>query len=320
MTGSFMDNERSVKALLWTVAIIWGLNVVMIKFLVGYFPPITLAAVRIGAATLFLVAVALANKQFFDQLKHISGKAWLLIVGAGASGIFLHQTTVSFGLQTANASTGSLILGLNPLVTGVLAYLFLRESLSWNRIVGVIVGFIGVFIVVTGDSLVYSSSSMFHFGKGELFVFISMFAYVISGLLIKKAAETVPILPLTTLMHIAGSVLLAVSSVIEVQVKGGISWPGNPFVWSVLLFSGWVATALCGIWWNQGIRKIGAGRATMFLNGMPVSSLVFAVLLLGERFSSIHFIGFATVFLGIWLGTMSRKQVSIPIQHSIPHK
>lgn len=314
-----MDNERSVKTLLWTVSVIWGLNVVMIKFLIGYFPPTTLAAVRIGAATLLLVTILLWNRELIKGARQISGKGWMYIVGAGMSGIFLHQMTLGIGLQTANASTSSLILGLNPLVTGVLAYWLFKEPLSWNRIVGVVFGFVGVFVVVMADSIAHSSVSV-HFGRGEWFAILAMLAYVVSGLFIKKAAETVPVTVITGYMHIVGSLLLAVAALFETQAKGSVTWPSDWFVWGVLLFSGWVATALCGIWWNNGIRKIGAGRTAMFLNGMPVSSLVFAVLLLGEKLNWIHFAGFGLVFLGIWLGTMNKKQVLIRMQPPVPPK
>lgn len=299
----FMSSERQIKALLWTVSMIWGLNVVMIKFLVGQFPPTILAALRIGAAALALVAVVAWKRQLFTGLHKISANAWACIIIAGLSGIFVHQTTLSIGLQTANASTGSVILGLNPLVTGILAYVFFREPLTWNRIVGVILAFTGVVVVVLGDSFTGGHVSL-HFGKGEWFVVLAMLTYVISGLCIKKAAETVPVITITVYTHIVGAGALATAALFELRSLPDFSLPVGWFPWMVLLFSGWVATALCAIFWNNAIQKIGAGRTTMFINGMPVASLVFAVLLLGERFIWLHAIGFATVFAGIWIGTM----------------
>ncbi|MFC4766101.1 DMT family transporter [Effusibacillus consociatus] len=311
-----MNEERSVKALLWTVAVIWGLNVVMIKFLVGYFPPTTLAAVRIGAATLLLLGI-LAWQAGFQK---ISVKSWAYTIVAGVSSIFVHQSTLGMGLQTANASTGSLILGLNPLVTGVLAYFLFREPMTWNRILGVIMGFCGVITVVMGDSILKGTVDGLQFGEGEMLVVAAMLTYVFGGLLVKKAAETVPVLVITAYMHAVGTLCLAAASFFEIESLGGVVWPTDWFTWAVLLFSGWVATALCGIWWNNGILKIGAGRTAMFLNGMPAASLVFAVLLLGERLTWIHAIGFVTVFLGICLGTMNKKRILSSIPPSVPSK
>ncbi|GAX88616.1 DMT family transporter [Effusibacillus lacus] len=311
-----MNGERSVKALLWAVIVIWGLNVVMIKFLVGHFPPVTLAAMRIGAATFLLLALLLSKR----LLQKISAKAWLYIIGAGISGIFLHQITLGMGLQTANASTGSLILGLNPLVTGILAYLLFREPFTWNRILGVLLGFVGVLLVVAGDSMLEGTGGLFQFGRGEWLVVLAMLTYVFAGLFVKKAAETVPVLLITAYMHMVGTVCLTVAALFEVGVQGAVSWPTDWFVWAVLLFSGWVATGLCSIWWNSGISRIGAGRTAMYLNGMPVASLVFAVLLLGEKLIGIHALGFLTVFAGIYLGTMTRKKAVASIPQTLPSK
>ncbi|BCJ86536.1 DMT family transporter [Effusibacillus dendaii] len=298
-----MNEERSVKALLWAVVVVWGLNVVIVKFLVGYLPPVTLGAIRIGIGTLVLLATLF----FKNGFSRISLKSWLYIAGAGLSGVALHQMTLAMGLKSANASTGSLILGLNPLVTGVLAYFLFREPIGWQRIVGIVMGFAGVFVVVMGDSLMQGATNLFHLGKGEWIVIAAMLFYVIAGLFIKKAAETVPVLVVTSYMNLVGTIFLAIGSVFESKAVGGILWPTDWFVWGALLFSSVFATAVCGIWFNNGIQKIGAGPTAMYLNGMPVASLVFAILLLGERFIWLHAVGFGLVFAGIWLGTIGRR-------------
>lgn len=308
-----MEAERSVKALLWAVVVIWGLNVVIIKFLVAHFAPVTLSAVRIGAAAVFLLAL-LSWKGGFRKL---SLKSWIYICGAGLTSIVFHQMTLSTGLQTSNASTSSLILGLNPLATGILAYLLFREPMSWSRIIGVILGLCGVFTVVAGDSFLKHGSGQYHFGSGELLILIAMLLYVIGGLFVKKAAETVPVLVITAYMHVVGTVGLTVASFFEVHYKGGLVWPADWFFWAVLLFSGWVATGLCSFWWNNGISKIGAGRTAMFMNAQPIASLVFAVLLLGERVTWIHAVGFITVLGGIYLGTMSKRKTILPMQTTV---
>ncbi|WP_018131102.1 DMT family transporter [Effusibacillus pohliae] len=315
-----MREDRAVKALLAAVVVIWGLNVVMVKFLVGHFPPITLAAVRIGAATLLLLAILVWWRGGqHPSFRQIPARSWLYIIGAGVSAIFLHQTTLAMGLQTANASTGSLILALNPLVTGLLAYFLFREPLTWNRVLGLVMGFSGVFLVVAGDSML-EGNGRFLFGKGEWLVVAAMLFYVAGGLFVKKAAETVSVVAITAYMHAVGTLCLAVASVFETQERGGVTWPADWFVWTVLLFSAWVATGLCGIWWNNGIQKIGAGRTAMFLNGMPAASLVFAVLLLGERMIWIHAVGFVTVLIGVYLGTMNPRRPVANLPTSLPSK
>jgi len=299
---SAMNEERNAKLLLLLVIVIWGLNVVMIKFLAGHFDPLMLAALRIGAASALLAAVVWKSHGF----ARLSKKEWGLTVGIAFSGIFIHQWTISAGLKTIPASTGSLILGLNPLVTAVLAYLIFREPLNLRKVLALVLGFAGVLLVIYGDARSHAASIAF--GLGEGLVVIAMLTYVISGLFIKKAVQTQPVMVITAYSHLVATVFLVPAALMQEAVRGvHRALPDDWFVWGVLLFSAWVATALCTIWWNGGIRIIGAGRTAMFLNGMPVMSLFFAVLMLGETMTWLHGAGFLTVFFAVWLGTMQIK-------------
>ncbi|HEU4964979.1 MAG TPA: DMT family transporter [Bacilli bacterium] len=304
-----MQEERKAKMLLLFVMVLWGLNVVMVKYLSGYFSPTTLAAWRIGAAGLLLAVVV--GKRY--GVVKLQPREWVWIAGIALSGIFFHQIALGAGVQSTQASTASLILGLNPLVTSLLAYMIFREPLTVRKVTGLLLGLFGVTLVVFGDS--WERTSSLAFGKGELLVFLSMIGYVISGLFIKKATQTVPVLVVTAYSHVLATVLLAVTS-LGLSFGGAgtaqaSALPTDWFVWGVLLFSGWVATALGSVWWNSGIRQIGAGRTAMFLNGMPVMSLVFSVLMLGETITWVHGIGFATAFVAIWLGTSQGKKTRV---------
>lgn len=297
-----MHEEKKAKSLLLFVVIIWGLNVVMVKYLSGFFPPLELATYRIGAAAVLLGVVVWKMYGFVK----LSLKEWLYIAGIAVSGIFLHQIALSAGIKTTDASTSSLILGLNPLATSLLAYAIFREPLTLRKISGVALGFLGVALVIFGDS--WEKTASLTFGKGELLVFVSMLVYVISGMFIKKATQTTPVLVVTGYSHVLATVLLLLVTGGQSLIKGEIAaLPTDWFVWGVLLFSGWVATALGAIWWNSGIRLIGAGRTAMFLNGMPIMSLLFSVLLLGESITWVHGIGFLMAFFAIYLGTSQGK-------------
>lgn len=297
-----MNEERNAKLLLLLVIVIWGLNVVMIKYLAGHFDPLMLAALRIGAAAALLAAVVWKSHGFVRLTK----KEWGLTAAIAGSGIFIHQWTISAGLQSVPASTGSLILALNPLVTAMLAYLIFREPLHLRKIMALLLGFAGVLLVIYGDARAHAESLLF--GLGEGLVIIAMLTYVISGLFVKKAVQTRPVMVITAYSHVLATLFLIPTALLQEAVSGvHRPWPDDWFVWGVLLFSGWVATALCTVWWNGGIRIIGAGRTAMFMNGMPAMSLFFAVLLLDETLTWVHGAGFLTVFFAVWLGTSQWK-------------
>jgi drug/metabolite transporter (DMT)-like permease len=297
-----MKEERNAKLLLLMVVVFWGLNVVMVKFLSGHFTPLMLASYRIGSAALLLGVVVWKQHGF----PKVTRGEFLSISGIAVSGIFLHQWMLGAGVQTTSASTASLILGLNPLVTAFLAYLLFREPLTGRKIFGAMLGLGGVALVIFGNS--WEQTSSLHFGKGEWLVFLAMLFYVISGMFIKKATQTQPVMVVTAYSHIIATVILFIFSYGQEMITGtSRALPSDWWVWTVLIFSGWVSTALGSLWWNRGIQVIGAGRTAMFLNGMPIASLVFAVLFLDERITWLQGAGFLTVLFAIWLGTSHSK-------------
>ncbi|PWK11281.1 DMT family transporter [Tumebacillus permanentifrigoris] len=297
-----MNEERKARLLLLFVVILWGLNVVMVKYLSAYFNPTMLGAWRIGAAAVLLTALVWKQYGFVK----ISWREWGTITGIAVSGIFLHQITLSAGVKTTEASTASLILGLNPLVTMVLAYFLFREPLTVRKVGGVLLGFCGVFLVVFGNS--WEQSAGLHFGVGEWLIVVAMLTYVISGMFIKKATQTVPVMVVTAYSHIIATLLLVIAATGQQLVSDApFTLSSDWFVWGVLLFSAFFATGYGSVWWNSGIRIIGAGRTAMYINGMPMLSLIFSVLLLGESITWIHIFGFSTVFVAILLGTSKSK-------------
>lgn len=297
--------ELMTLMLLGIVTVIWGLNVIMIKYLAQIFPVIQLAAWRIGIATLCLLAFT--YRHWLPAIQKLSWKSWLYIILIGLTSIFAHQTLIAKGLQLTSGSTGSLILALNPLTTILLAMLFLGEKFEWKRFLGVGLGFFGVIIVV-GQPTSADEGSLW----GDSIMFLSMLAYVVGGLLIKKAIETVDVITITTFSHVVGSVVLWITWFLF--PGEGVVYEASGFAYFVLFFSGCVATALCTTWWNMGIKVIGPSRTTMFLNLMPLSSLVFAALLLNEQLHWLHAVSLLLIISGIYLGSVKKhKAQPLPV-------
>jgi drug/metabolite transporter (DMT)-like permease len=296
-----IGKERSIYGILCAVVTIWGLNVVMVKYLT-FFPPVLIAAIRITVGSLVLLPMILWKNGFVT----VKRQDLLLITGVALTMITLHQITLAWGLQYTTAGTGSLILGLNPLSTALLAMIFLGEELTRRKVLGVLLGFGGVLIVVTSGS-----GSVEFGGWGDLIMFVSMLMYVVGGLLVRTlTTRGVPVLIVTGYSHAIAACLLWIISVSMYPADTFASIDTRPFTWLVIFASGGISTGLGTIGWNYGIRQLGASRTAVFLNGMPLASLIFAALLLGEELKWVHALAFVLVVLGVYLGSqMSSNQI-----------
>jgi drug/metabolite transporter (DMT)-like permease len=293
--------ERFLYVMLSLVVTVWGLNVVMVKYL-ATFPPLYVAAIRMTVAGLCLSPILF---KYGKGIK-LRGTDWLYITGIGASSIALHQITLALGVQYTTAGNTSLILGLNPLATALLAMFFLGEEMSWKKTLGVCIGFGGVLVVVLSQHGAVEMN-----GWGDVIIFISMLMYVAGGLLIRKVSTRgVPILLVTAYSQVVGVLLLWMAALAVQPLQYYVSLQVTPFQWLVIFASGGVATALGSLGWNYGIRQLGASRTAMFLNGMPLASLFFAALFLGEQLRLLHLLALVMIVGGVYLGS---RQVTRPL-------
>lgn len=294
------NNERLIYMMLAMVIMIWGLNVVMVKYL-AFFPPVLIAAIRITIGSLALLPIVLWK----ERKVSLSRYDWLLIAMVGLSSITLHQILLAWGVQSTSAGNASLILGLNPLATALLAAPLLGELLTKRKIVGIMTGFVGVLIVVTNQRGGISLN-----GWGDVIVFASMLMYVIGGLFIRKVtARGVPVLVVTAYSHAIASVMLWLTAASIYPTETLTAIDTRPFTWLVILASAILSTAVGTVGWNYGIRQLGASRTAIFLNGMPLASLVFAAIFLGEQLHLLHALALFMIVLGVYFGS---RQVSMP--------
>ena len=300
------QDHRAIFGLLTFVVILWGINVVMIKYLTMYFPPLALAPIRLMLATCLLVPAVLHKHGF--ELPHRS--AWLPMAGVVLFSIFLHHITLSWGVAATSGTHAALILGLNPLLTALLASRLAAEPLSRSKIIGVVLGFGGVVMVVTGKAPGTATAI------GDLVMFLSMLCAVLGSIFIKKSTARVTPLIVTAYTHTIASVALLIFGLFVNPVWSYEGAFGLGPV-SVLLFSSLVNTALGALWWNMGIQQIGASKSSLFQNGIPVAGVFASALFLGEQLRWEHLTALGLVILGVSLGS---GIISMPRRWNHTHK
>lgn len=284
-------NNRPIFLLLLFVSMLWGSNVVMIKYLTKFFPPLALAPIRLIIATMLLVPVVL----YKHGLQIPPRQAWLPVAGVATFTIFLHQITLNIGAATTSGTHAVLILGLNPLLTTVLASMLVKEPFSWSKGVGLILGFGGVLLVVYGKT---EASTLY----GDVIMVGAMITFVIGSLFVKKSTALLSPLLVTAYSHVLASAGLLIVGLYANPVwfyEGAFDF--GPV--AIVVFSSFVCTALGALWWNTGIQKVGASASSVFQNGIPIFGVFAAALFLGEKVNWHHMVALVLVLAGVSLGT-----------------
>lgn len=297
-----LRREQWIYFMLAGVVIIWGLNVVMVKYLTEFISPMLVVAIRLPLAGIFLLLFAWMKYGFYRP----TAKQWLLLIYIGATSIFIHQILMAYGVVSTSATNASLILGLNPLITALLAALFTSEKLNWRLGLGAVLGFSGVVLAVTAKS---ANASLSLSGWGDAIIVMSMLGFVVGGLLVKQVmTSAIPILVVTAYSTMLGGIFINIGAVFAIGPSGYGELHLSAAAWGVMFISAWGASSIGTIGWNYGIKRLGAARTAIFLNGMPFVSMISGALVLGERIRWIHLVAFVFTVLGIVIGTRKRQE------------
>lgn len=279
------------------VMAIWGFNLSALAILVSFVTPVTLTAFRILTAGVAVLIITYFLGIFRLPTKKELGTIILITL----FNVVLHHSLLAIGLTKTSGVNAGIILGSSPLVTMVLSLIFLGDRLSRIRVLGFILGFIGVFITSVGGSEALNAVS-----QGDFIIFASMFVQAISFILISKLNPSFDPRLLTGYMLLIGSLFIfLLAYLMENDFSQITTVLFSPKLLLIFLFSAILATALGHMIYNFAVKNVGPAETALFINLNTFFALLGAYLFLGESIYRNHYIGLLFIVLGVFLGSGS---------------
>ena len=283
-----------VYAILLFVMLWWGLNVTMLKVLTAHLDPLIMQSVRITLAgiTIFLLLFLFRQKVYERQMP------WKSIFIALFFGVVCHHSLLAIGIAQTTATKTTLICGLSPLLTALLAIIFRASTFTTFKTIGFLLGFIGIGIAVVEDPTNLTSLSL-----GDFYVFLSIFLQAFSFFAIRKGSQVIsPILMTAYMLVIGGSVLIGMGLIYDASAyQAFLQIDGT--VWAVFVASAVLATAVGHSLYNLAIKHIGAAESAIFTNFNTLFALIGAYIFLGESMHAQQYIGCAFIICAVIIGT-----------------
>lgn len=286
--------ERRACGWLVYTACVWGANVVVLKAMTSEFAIVHLSAIRMALAFVCIAAICRFTGQRIVRLNRAQ-LGW--VSAAAALMVYAHQLLLSQGLAWSTATNGSLALGLNPVLSVLLGAALFGERLSGARLAGVALGLTGAAVVVLNRS----GAELRFSGLGDALLIASMLAYVAAGACIRRVVGAIPPLVIGFYMHLIGALMLTAHAAFTPSFWQADAWLASAGGWLLILLSALFSTAIGNVAWNNGISQLGLARTSLFLNLLPLSGLLTAVVFLHETLRPAHAVGFACVLTGTWL-------------------
>ena len=286
-----MENSPAQKIIylkLIGTAMFWGGTFVFTRIAAQTLGPFTGAGLRYAMALVFLIPMAYKqNRKVFK----IGLSKFPALFMSGFAGVFAYNFFFFKGLKTIPASRGALLAALSPTFVLIISSIIHNEKLSLRKIIGIIISLFGVMVVISRGQFIKLLSSI---ETGDLFMLgcpITWALYTLAG---RAALKHHTPLQTTTWASISGLALLALFSITE-PMPTHISWP----VWGSLAYLGIMGTVVAFVWYYDGIKAIGATRAAIFNNLVPVFAVIFSVFILQEKVSWYTWIGGLLVITGV---------------------
>jgi drug/metabolite transporter (DMT)-like permease len=260
----------------------WATNMTLGRWLRDDIGPLTLAAARFLVAAL-LYAAMLRRRPAEDC--RLGKDRWLLL-GMALSGVAVFAPTLYLGLRYTTTVNATLINGLGPLITGLMAALLIREPMSRRQIVGAIASLIGVIILISKGSI--SHWQAMDVNVGDLIILGAVALWGLYSVLGRQVMRRRSPLSATALSAFLGLPLLLLAAAWEIQ-----TFPVNvgPKLILATLYIGIIPTVVGFLSWNAGVHRLGASGAMVFYNTLPLYGALLGYLLLDESIGLVHLLG-----------------------------
>ena len=258
-------------ALILISMLIWGVSYPVVKILLNSgMQPITLATLR-NLIFIPLLFYILAGKRY----GRYSRSDMILCVALAFFTVFLPNISQNIGMKYTSASISSVIQSTSPIFTVMLAFIFLREARTLNKIVGSLVGLIGTVFLTTGGSFDFDATVF-----GNLLILISSISYAISGILIKVALSRIDPLDLLCFEIIFGFFMLLIPNMALEDLSAVISFSID--VWMYILFLSVFAGFLASIMYYMVLREEEISHLAIFSYLIPVFAIISSYIMLHE--------------------------------------
>lgn len=293
--------------LLVLTALFWGGNMVAGKMAVGEIAPTNLVAGRFLLG--FLVILPFALPHFKNDWPAIRAKLPFLAF-AGGVGFAGFNLFLYLGAQYTTAVNGAIEQASIPMMVMLANFAFYGEKTKALQIVGVVATIFGVLLVATNGAPTRLLTLDINIGDG--LILIACVIYAAYSVLLRYRPKIHWMSFLATTFFFA-----TLSAFVYELVTGGLPTMLNGFTtvtttgWMLVIYTGLFPSIISQLFYARGVELIGANRASLFINALPLFGALLSVLILGEQLQGFHFVAAIFIVSGITMAEYAaRKKAS----------
>ncbi|MEI5678810.1 MULTISPECIES: DMT family transporter [unclassified Mesorhizobium] len=294
--------HRNAYLLLVLTALFWGANAVAGKLAVGHVSPMLLTTMRWGLAMAILLFIGWSRLR--NDWPVVRGHLWLL-VALGGLGFTVFNMALYTALIHTTAINASIEQAGTPMVIFAANFLLFRLRVTWAQIVGFLLSMAGVILTATHGRPLGLLGLEVNIGDALMLVAVLVYAIYTVMLRFKPAIHWQSLMIMLT----------GAAFVTSIPATAAEFWTGSMIVpdargWGIVLFTVLFPSVLAQAFYIRGVELIGANRAGLFFNLVPIFGMLLSIVLLGEDFHLYHAVAMVLVLGGIWLAEYGGRKMA----------
>ncbi len=283
--------------LLIMLSILWGGSFFFIGVAVKGLPPFTIVVLRVGFAAIVLNLFVLVR-----GLRMPTGKTLLLAyLSMGLLNNVIPFSLIVWGQTHIASGLASILNATTPFFTIIVAHFLTKdEKISVERLIGVLIGFVGVAFIIGPEALNDFGTNVF----AQLAVLTAAISYAFASVFGRRF-QTLGSSPLLTATgQVTASTLILLPLTLVVDKPWTLPMPEWQ-VWAAVLGLAFFSTALAYLVFFRILSTAGATNISLVTFLIPVSAILLGTFILGEQLEAKHFAGMA--FLGVGLAIIDGR-------------
>lgn len=292
--------------LLTSSAILWGSSFIFTKQLLNVAKPVTVIFSRLVIAGFLFLLICLL---FFRKELRIDRQDIPTVFAFSCFEPFLYFICETYSLTHCDASVVSIIVATIPIATAFLSMFYFKENFTRLNMFGIFVSFTGIFIMLFPAFLNATISVL-----GVILAFGAVLSSVGYMFFLRKLPEKYNPVTIITYQNLIGLVLFTpllflINDTAEIphQIVALFSAPYLYYLVSLAI----LCSALAFMFYLQGMRHFGVGKANTFTNLIPIVTAILSFFLLKEEFPLYKIFGIIIVIVGIFLVQKKKKAAII---------
>ncbi|RWE26020.1 MAG: DMT family transporter [Mesorhizobium sp.] len=295
--------HRNAYLFLFLTTLLWGGNSVAGKLAVGHVSPMTLVFLRWVMAVMILLPIGWrALREDWPQVR----RHWLLLAGLGACGFTFFNVIFYTALNYTTAINVSIEQAAIPIVIIIANFALFRLRVRHLQIVGVALTIMGVALTASHGDLAQLLKLGLNYGDAIMLVAVLCYSLYSVGLRLKPAIRWQSLILALSLAALLTSLPFFVW-----EVAAGRAIVPDARGWAIAAYTALGASVVSQIFYIRGNELIGANRAGLFINLVPIFGTLLSVLIVGEKFQLYQGLALVLVLGGIALAEYSGRKAAL---------